>query len=69
MSEELNRQNARRIAQNQALHPEAQDILEESIFTELQIAQNRGQVLYGIKLKKQWEGTPLSDALIEAGCL
>jgi len=67
MSKELNRQNAKRIARNQALHPEAQNILEESIFTELQIAQNRGRALYGIRLKKKWEGTPLSDALIEAG--
>lgn len=45
MTVKMNRAAARRIAQSQALHAEAQQCLEETIFTELQLAQNRGAVI------------------------
>ena len=45
MHDEMNRKTAREIAQNQALHKEAQDVLEERIFTALQIAEKRGEVV------------------------
>jgi len=45
MHDEMNRKTAREIARNQALHKEAQDVLEERIFTALQIAEKRGEVV------------------------
>ena len=45
MHDEMNRKTAREIAQNQALHKEAQDILGERIFTALQIAEKRGEIV------------------------
>jgi len=45
MHDEMNRKTAREIAQNQALHKEAQDVLEERIFTALQIAEKRGEIV------------------------
>lgn len=45
MHDEMNRKTAHDIAQNQALHKEAQDVLEERIFTALQIAEKRGEVV------------------------
>lgn len=47
-STDLNRQTANRIANKQSLHKEAQEILAESIFTELQIAQSRGRIKAGL---------------------
>jgi len=45
MHDEMNRKTAREISQNQALHKEAQDVLEERIFTALQIAEKRGEIV------------------------
>jgi len=47
-SADLNRQTANRIANKQSLHKEAQEILAESIFTELQIAQSGGRIKAGL---------------------
>jgi len=41
---EMNRQTANHIAQNQSLHKEAQDVLEEDIFSALQIAEKRAVI-------------------------
>jgi len=45
MSETLNRATAHEIAQGIAIHKEAQDCVAERIFTALQIAQKRGEIL------------------------
>jgi hypothetical protein len=45
MSGELNRETAREIANGIAIHREAQDCVAERIFTALQIAQKRGEIL------------------------
>ena len=54
---EINRRIAKAIATNQALHKEAQDVLEEKILLELQIAEKRGEVIARVRI------TELENAL------